>query len=188
MAPLKLTHVPIGKLKPAAYNPRHMPLDELEALAKSLEQFGMVDPIIANKDGTVIGGHQRLKAAALAGMESVPVVFVELDKTQEKALNLALNRIGGEWDEAKLRQVLEDLSASEVDLAATGFTEDELAWLADRGEPWSVDDALEELDMTDAIARPLWVVIRAPAERVDEVKAALATVEEVPDVSIEASC
>lgn len=183
---MKLAEVPIGKLKPSPYNPRHMAEAELEALARSMHEFGIVDPLVVNKDGTVIGGHQRLKAAQLAGIETVPVVYVDLTKAQEKTLNLALNRIGGEWDEARLRVLLDDIADCDVDLALTGFSADELAWLDDRGEPWTMDDVLEELEMTDAVAKPLWVVIRAPQERAAEIDAALAALD-LPDVSVERS-
>jgi ParB-like chromosome segregation protein Spo0J len=183
---LKLAQVPLSKLKAAAYNPRHMPDEELQALARSMAEFGVVDPIIANKDGTVIGGHQRLKAAQVAGIETLPVVYVDLAKDKEKALNLALNRIGGEWDEAKLRTLLEELAASDLDLELTGFSVEELDWLNDRGEPWTVEDALSELDMKDAVAQPVWVVIRAPAERAEEVREALAAMD-LPDVTVETS-
>lgn len=80
MPPMKLALVHVGKLKPAAYNPRHMPDEELAALARSMTEFGVVDPIIANKEGTVIGGHQRLKAAQIAGIETLPVVYVDMPK------------------------------------------------------------------------------------------------------------
>jgi ParB-like chromosome segregation protein Spo0J len=186
MPPMKLAQVPIGKLKPAAYNPRHFSDEEMASLMRSLREFGFVDPIIANKDGTVIGGHQRLKAAQLAGIETVPVIYVRLTKTKEKALNLALNRIGGEWDEAKLRTLLEELAGTELDIELTGFNVEELDWLNDRGEPWTVEDALTELDMKDAVAQPIWIVIRAPAERAEEVKVALARIK-VPDVTVETS-
>jgi hypothetical protein len=68
---LKLAQVPLAKLRAAAYNPRHMPDEELQALARSMAEFGVVDPVIANKDGTVIGGHQRLKPAQLGGIETL---------------------------------------------------------------------------------------------------------------------
>lgn len=174
----KLVQVPIAKLKPAAYNPRHMPDEDLQSLARSMREFGVVDPIIANKDGTVIGGHQRIRAAALAGLETLPVVYVDLDKEREKALNLALNRIGGEWDEAKLRGLLEELAGADIDTGLTGFSEDELAWLNDQGEPWTVDDALKELDTSDAVAKPIWVVIRAPADQADKIAEAIAPLEQ----------
>lgn len=176
---MRLMQVPTTKLKPAGYNPRHISDEELDSLVRSIREYGMVDPIVANKDQTVIGGHQRLKAAKIAGLEKVPVVYVDLPKDKEKALNLALNRISGEWDEAKLRNLMEELSAGSVDLELTGFTNDELDWLNDRGERWTVETALKELDMTTAVKKPIWVVIRAPAEYAAKLGAALDDLEEL---------
>lgn len=175
---MKLAHVALDKLKPAGYNPRHISDDELASLVRSIREFGLVDPIVANKDGTVIGGHQRLKAAKIAGLERVPVVYVDLPKDKEKALNLALNRISGEWDEAKLRSLMEELADGDLELELTGFTNDELDWLNDRGEPWTVDGALKELDMEGAVKKPIWAVIRAPAECADVIAAALAGLDD----------
>jgi ParB-like chromosome segregation protein Spo0J len=64
-----------------------------------MKEFGVVDPVIANRDGTVIGGHQRIRAAERLGLPELPVIYVELPKDKGKALNLALNWISGEWDE-----------------------------------------------------------------------------------------
>jgi hypothetical protein len=174
---VKLAHVPIAKLKPAGYNPRHISDEELESLVRSIREFGLVDPIVANKDHTIIGGHQRWRAAKIAGLETVPVVYVDLTKDKEKALNLALNRISGEWDEAKLRTLVDELAGDGFDLELTGFTNDELDWLNDRGEPWTVEAALKELDMAAAVKKPVWVVIRAPAEHAEQIAAALANLD-----------
>jgi DNA modification methylase len=118
--------VALNLLNPAEYNPRRITEQQLDALTRSMHEFGVVDPIIVNADGTVIGGHQRLKAAERLGLETVPVVYFDLSKPQEKALNLALNRISGEWDEDKLTALLAEL-ADDIDLALTGFTDEELA-------------------------------------------------------------
>jgi ParB/RepB/Spo0J family partition protein len=91
--------VPLGHLDPAPYNPRKISEQQLEALARSMKEFGVVDPVISNRDGTVIGGHQRIRAAERLGLSELPVIYVDLPKEKEKALNLALNRISGEWDE-----------------------------------------------------------------------------------------
>lgn len=92
----------IADLKPAEYNPRKslQPGDpEYESLKRSIETFGYVDPIIVNKDGTVIGGHQRLSVLVDLGYTEADVAVVDLSKHDEKALNIALNKISGEWDE-----------------------------------------------------------------------------------------
>ena len=95
----------LSKLKPAKYNPRKKltPDDaEYQKIKRSIEHFGYVDPIIINSDGTIIGGHQRHTVLKDLGYTEADVVVVDLSKEDEKALNVALNRITGEWDETLL--------------------------------------------------------------------------------------
>jgi ParB-like chromosome segregation protein Spo0J len=85
---------PIKGIKTAKYNPRKISDQALESLKQSIERFGFVDPVIVNdRTGVLVGGHQRLKAAKALKLESVPVVGVNLDEAEEKALNVALNKI-----------------------------------------------------------------------------------------------
>ena len=78
-------------------------------------------------DNIVIGGHQRLLAARRLGIKQVPVIFVDLTQDQARLLNVALNKISGEWDEELLGRMLSDLHAvADLDLTLTGFDEDEL--------------------------------------------------------------
>ena len=103
-----------------------MPGDiEYEKLKKSIETFGYADPIIVNSDGTVIGGHQRLFVLQDLGYSEVDVSVVNLSKPDEKALNVALNKISGEWDDEKLAEIFADLDTEEFDLSLTGFDTDE---------------------------------------------------------------
>lgn len=86
-------------LKAAEYNPRKAltPDDaEYQKIRRSIEEFGYVDPIIINEDGTIIGGHQRATVLKDLGYQEVDVVVVALDKQREKALNIALNKITGD--------------------------------------------------------------------------------------------
>lgn len=96
----------VEELKAAEYNPRKdlKPGDaEYEKLKRSIKEFGYVEPIIWNKrTGVVVGGHQRLKVMKDLGYEEVDCVVVDLDEKQEKALNVALNKISGAWDETLL--------------------------------------------------------------------------------------
>ena len=120
----------ISDLKPAKYNPRKRLTpddDEYKKLKKSIETFGYVDPIIINADGTVIGGHQRLYVLRDLGYQYVDVAVVNLTKTEEKSLNLALNKIAGHWDDEKLAQVFAELNIDGCDLSATGFNQDEIS-------------------------------------------------------------
>jgi ParB-like chromosome segregation protein Spo0J len=121
---------PIKSIKTAKYNPRKISDQALESLKQSIERFGFVDPVIVNdRTGVLVGGHQRIKAAKELGLEAVPVVGVNLDEGEEKALNVALNKISGEWDLDLLKGVLEDIQADGLDLSLTGFDEQELASL-----------------------------------------------------------
>jgi len=114
----------------APYNPRRISDHDLKSLRRSLRSFGTVEPIVVNRrSGRIVGGHQRVKAAAAEGMASLPVVYVDLDDHAEKQLNLALNRVSGEWDPELLGKLLSDLEAEGADLELTGFAEEELARL-----------------------------------------------------------
>jgi DNA modification methylase len=125
-----------AELLPAEYNPRKdlKPGDaEYEKLKRSIEQFGYVEPVIWNKvTSRVVGGHQRLKVLLDMGMTEVDCVVVELDDEKEKALNIALNKISGEWDKDKLALLIADLQGADFDVSLTGF------------EPAEIDDIFKE--------------------------------------------
>ncbi len=112
-------------LLPADYNPRKdlKPGDaEYEKLKRSIEQFGYVEPVIWNQTtGRVVGGHQRLKVLMDMGMTEVDCVVVEMDEEKEKALNIALNKISGDWDKDKLALLIADLQGADFDVSLTGF-------------------------------------------------------------------
>ena len=112
-------------LLPADYNPRKdlKPGDlEYEKLKRSIEQFGYVEPVIWNKTtGRVVGGHQRLKVLIDMGITEIDCVVVEMDEAKEKALNIALNKISGDWDKDKLALLIADLQGEDFDVSLTGF-------------------------------------------------------------------
>lgn len=123
-------------LLPADYNPRKnlKPGDaEYEKLKRSIEQFGYVEPVIWNKaTGRVVGGHQRLKVLMDMGISEVECVVVEMDESKEKALNIALNKISGDWDKDKLALLIADLQGADFDVSLTGF------------EPAEIDDLFKD--------------------------------------------
>lgn len=122
---LSITYVPLNELKPAPYNPRRASKTEFAALKRSLKKFGWAEPIVVNKrSGFIVGGHMRMLAAVELGMTDAPVVYVDLDEKAEKSLNIALNKISGEFDEDMLSELLMELDGEMLEL--TGFTEDEL--------------------------------------------------------------
>lgn len=134
---MKMEKRKLSELRPADYNPRKLltPEDkEYQDIKRSIEKFGYVDPIIINSDGTVIGGHQRINVLMDLGYDEADVVIVDLDKDNEKALNIALNKITGEWDEIKLKNLLLELDLNEYDLRNTGFSAGEIEDLCVRLE------------------------------------------------------
>tara|TARA_R110002020_G_scaffold64898_18_gene171810 strand:+ start:146 stop:652 length:507 start_codon:yes stop_codon:yes gene_type:complete len=124
---MKISHVAPTDLIPADYNPRQISLHQLNALKSSITKFGFVEPVIVNTaTDRIVGGHQRVLAAVELQLDKVPVVKVKLNENDEKALNIALNKISGSWDELVLTQLLSDLGSEGFDLAELGFREDEL--------------------------------------------------------------
>ena len=122
---MQIEKVPVEKLRAAEYNPRRelKPGDpEYEKLKRSITEFGYVEPIIWNKQtGNVVGGHQRLTVMRELGLQRIDCVVVDLDPMHEKALNIALNKIQGEWDRDKLAALLTEFDGSEFDVTLTGF-------------------------------------------------------------------
>ena len=127
--------VPIKDLKPAKYNPRKdlQPGDpEYEKLRRSVEEFGYVEPIVWNqRNGVVVGGHQRLKVLQHLGYTEVECVIVDIDENTEKALNTSLNKNHGDWDIPLLTSLLKDLNDSGYDVTLTGFDVSEMSDLFD---------------------------------------------------------
>lgn len=150
---MKIIRKRIADMERATYNPRVelQPGDaEYETLKRSLEQFGMVEPVVWNeRTNRVVGGHQRLTVEAALGHEEVDVSVVDLDEIKEKELNIALNKIGGRWDTEKLGAVFDSLGDRVLE---TGFTQPEidevqakLEQLIDQG---MIDQELAQIEKT----------------------------------------
>ena len=144
----------IDSLIPADYNPRKAlkPGDaEFEKIKNSITEFGYVDPIIVNSDMTIIGGHQRWSVLKTLGYTEVDCVIIEIDKTKEKALNIALNKVTGEWNKELLADLIKDLQSLDYDVSFTGFDPPEIDELFNevhsketKDDEFDVDKALEE--------------------------------------------
>ena len=133
---MEIQKIPAARLNPAAYNPRVdlKPGDkEYEKLKRSINEFGYVEPVIWNRQtGNVVGGHQRLKVLMDLGQTEIDCVVVDLDLAREKALNIALNKIQGDWDEDKLAAIMADFDAEAFDVSLTGFDANEVDALLNR--------------------------------------------------------
>src|SRR2546426_5788225 len=148
-AHMNIQNIEISQIKPAEYNPRKdlKPGDaELEKLRAVIDRFDLVEPLVWNRrTGNLVGGHQRLKILKARGDGTVPAVVVDRDDAEERALNVALNQVQGEWDLPKLSQLLGELKAADFDLSLTGFDIDELT---------SLMAAPPNLGLTDEDAAP----------------------------------
>lgn len=148
---LKIETTKISALHPDPANPRQIGKSELEALTRSIGEFGLVDPIIARRDDKiVIGGHQRLQAARKLGLQTVPVIFLDIDESKARLLNVALNKISGEWDDELLARLLDNLG-DQVDPTLTGFDESEIEGLLKTLDAREKKDRTESFDFAEAI-------------------------------------
>ena len=168
---MDIQKITADKLNPAKYNPRKDLKPggpEYEKLKKSMETFGYVEPIVWNKrSGHVVSGHQRLKILQHQGQAEIECVVVDLDEQQEKALNITLNKVTGQWDLPKLADLISELDKGMFDISLTGFDaaeiEDLFSQVHDKDvkeDDFDVDEALEEIE--EPISQPgdLWLLGR----------------------------
>ena len=152
---MQIESIPIERINPAAYNPRLdlKPGDpDYERLKRSMEEFGFVEPLVWNRrTGNLVGGHQRLKILAERGAGHVDVSVVDLPPERERSLNVALNKIRGDWDERKLADLLTGLAAiPDFDVSLTGFDATEITHLLDGLAALDEEDGFDLGDALDA--------------------------------------
>ena len=143
---LNIVYVSTDLLRPSEYNPRFWSKSAIAQLKESIKIFGLVDPIISNshpnRKNIVIGGHFRLYIAKELGIDTVPVVYLNIpDIEKEKELNLRLNKNIGEFDWELLAKFNEDF------LADVGFSSEEL------DEVFEIDETPEEFDLAKELAK-----------------------------------
>ena len=125
---MEIVKVDINELISPEYNPRQITDEEMEKLKNSINEFGYIAPIIVNKHNNhIVGGNQRYEALKSLGYTDVDVIFIdEQDLNREKALNIALNKISGNFDNVKLKEILIELHDDDFNLDLTGFGKIEL--------------------------------------------------------------
>ena len=162
---LKLVYVPIDELKPFDKNPRKINDAGLAKIRRSIERFGFANPILAQQGtNVIIAGHQRLKAAKEAGLDHVPVVYLDMDDETAKAYNIADNRTAeeAEWEPALLSELMSELKDIGFDLTLTGFEDKEIGeilnWAPDEGVIVEEDNPPAPPD--ESITKPgcLWLL------------------------------
>ncbi len=152
---MNIQKINILKLKPSD--------EEYIKIKNSILEFGYVAPVIINADMTVIGGHQRLKVLKELGYEEIQCIVVDLDKNKEKALNLALNKISGEWDNDKLEAILAELKETDIDINITGFSNDEVDdilkdIIGSNEDDFDLEEALDEIEEPITKVGDVWLL------------------------------
>jgi len=150
----------ISEISAAKYNPRKISDEAMGRLTKSLAEFGNIQPITWNaRTGNVVGGHQRLKVYKAMGKTEVDVWAVDLDEQKEKAANIALNKLSGEFDMPMLKDILEEIDTGNLDMEITGFGMDEIALMMEDAHPEVTEDEVPEVPV-DAITKlgDLWIL------------------------------
>jgi len=168
---MEIVDLPIGDIEAAYYNPRKdlRPGDlEYDKLQSSINRFDVVEPLVWNRlTGRLVGGHQRLKVLQDRGDQVVTVSVVEMGEEDEKALNLALNKIQGAWDFPMLKEILDDLYTAGYDIRVTGFDERELDKLANMLPSIELDD-LHFRDEDEAAPDTIELMVSLPPTAVAE--------------------
>ena len=167
---MDLETIPITSIIPAEYNPRKISEEDFKKLKNSIKTFGLTDPIIVNlKNNTIIGGHQRYDVLVDILLEEDNLAEKEFDLIEkgdigfifdvenlilknedyEKALNIALNKISGEWDITKLNTLVEELKVNDFDLELTGFDDIELEEISLTNEIFDNVQDVDDLNEDD---------------------------------------
>lgn len=119
----------IDTLTPHPKNPRKHPEYALKKIADSIREFGFTSPVIVSKDGIILAGHARCKAAQMIGLTEVPCIIVPLTGQMADAYVIADNRLqlNTKWDNVRLEVLMKDLDAASYDLSKTFLEEQEIA-------------------------------------------------------------
>jgi len=152
---IKIVEIPLKDLFPAEYNPRKLTRQVIDDVKTSIIEFGFADPVVVNKRRwdndklVIVGGHKRwiavkeMRDEGIWKRDTIPCVIRRLSETEEKALNIALNKIQDEFDLKLLAQVVEDIQKDKPELIGKiGFREPELRGLI-------VDPDVEAMKFSD---------------------------------------
>lgn len=169
---MNIQQMSIEQLLAADYNPRVQlkpGMAEYEKLKKSIEEFGLVEPIIFNEcTSSIVGGHQRVAILRDLGWSMVDVSIVNLSQSQERLLNIALNKIDGKWDDDKLKDLLTQLNEEGQDITLSGFDLSEIETfipdfdgetnLLHEEDDFNVDEALQQIEEPTTKLGDVWIL------------------------------
>lgn len=124
----QVEYIDVGELKAYPQNAKKHIASQIDAIAKSIKEFGFVGVVIIDETGTILAGHGRVAGAKKAGLEKVPCLrYSNLNENQKRLFVMADNRlaeVGGGWDEKMLEKEIQDiLKQTEYDIGEFGFDE-----------------------------------------------------------------
>jgi len=177
---LEIKNVNVNTLKMHPKNPRVHSDSAIDKLLKSINTYGWTNPILVSKDDYVLAGHARLKAAEKAGIEEVPVIYLPLEGAKADAYLIADNKLQDEtdWNLPKLKDLLLELDTGAFDIEITGFGSDEIEDMMKQSSPADIDELLKELDVRQAVERPIWATIRTKPENQEVLERVLTLLEQ----------
>ena len=151
---MKIEQVKVADLKPYEKNARTHPESQIKQIARSIEEFGFNNPILATREGRIIAGHGRVEAAKVLNLDTVPVVRIEhLSPEQIQAYTLADNQLAltSRWDADALVEEIKELYGIGFDLDLLGFDPSELAAMLEV-KPEIDESLLDEVPEVEEVA------------------------------------
>ena len=190
---MRIQNMAPGSLRPYEANPRRND-KAVEAVARSIQEFGFLQPIVADAGGVIVAGHTRWKAAVRLGLKTVPVLRADgLTPAQVRAYRIADNRLNelAEWDEEKLRSEMAALAAEAPDLCgAVGMSAAELEKLIAEVAPAGPGRGGAGEELANAVrAEPEWKEEHDKAEkRVSDISEKLGQLKAQKPEAINKAC
>jgi ParB-like chromosome segregation protein Spo0J len=179
---LRVEQMDPRKLNPSAYNPRKISAKKMALLRRSIAKFGFVDPAqVQRKGDRIIGGHQRVAAAILENLKTVPIVRLDVDDNAAKLLNLALNAEYGTVDVPKLSFLLRELKIAGAEMELTGYEAAEIEELTA-----DTKAVFEEIDLRPPPSM-VWILLGIPFEQFGKAREAVAALQELSSVSVQSN-
>ena len=163
---LSIAELPPGNLAANRHNSRTHSKYQIRQIARSIQEFGFTNPVLIDRNNTIIAGHGRVEAAKLLGIEHVPTIRLEaLTEDQIRAYVIADNRLAeiAGWDRSTLAIELQHLLTidSDLDVTVTGFEVPEIDLILSQAAVEPDRDDIFEIDQTDrTVTQPgdLWLL------------------------------
>lgn len=182
---MKIIKKLVSELVPFERNANKHPDEQIDKIARSIQEFGFNNPILIDGENGIIAGHGRFAAVQRLGMTEIDCIELSgMTERQKRAYIIADNKIarGSEFDPITLFEELKFLEDDDFDLSLTGFSDEELnAIFAEKTEKSEVDETTQSLQMIS-------ILIRAPISSEDKLRLVCQTLEKIDGVNIDYVC